>query len=79
MADAGLYLCRQHQIATGTMLRSIAGFGSPATTSAAIAADTKPKIDKLLEPVLAMKKRGLPTFGLAQLLRNNIGSVELLR
>ena len=72
------------------MLRGIAGFGSrhhlrsdeSLTLSedpplAIIAADTRTKIEALLEPVLAIKQRGLVTLERARMLRGDIGPMQL--
>ena len=44
---------------------------------AVIAVDTKTNIDQLLDPLLAIKKRGLVTLERARLVRDDIGTLEL--
>ena len=74
------------------MLRGIAGYGlrhhlrtdqtlsmSEDPPVAVIAVDTCNKIDELLDPVLAIKARGLLTLERARLLTDDIGPVELPR
>lgn len=90
LADAMLDLFGEQQIALSIMLRGIAGFGlrhhlrtdetlslSEDPTVAVIAVDTKLTIESLLDPVLAMTKRGLITLERARLLRDDVGPVSL--
>lgn len=90
LADAMLDLFGEHQIATSIMLRGIAGFGlrhhlrtdqtlsmSEDPPVAVVAVDSRANIEELLDPVLAIKKRGLLTLERARLLRDDIGPVEL--
>jgi PII-like signaling protein len=84
----GLY--EQHRIASSIVLRGIAGFGtgrhlrtdqsltlSEDPPVAIVAVDTRKTIDAVLEPVLAIKQRGLLTLERARLLRDDIGPLEL--
>ena len=90
VAEAMLDLFGEHQIASSILLRGIAGFGprhhlrtdqtlsmSEDPPVAVIAVDTRNKIDELLDPVLAIKARGLLTLERARLLTDDIGPVEL--
>lgn len=90
LAEAMLDLFGERQIASSIMLRGIGGFGlrhhvrtdqtlsmSEDPPVAVIAVDTKTKIDELLDPLLAIKKRGLLTLERAQLLRGDITPIEL--
>ncbi|WP_255564660.1 DUF190 domain-containing protein [Candidatus Mycobacterium methanotrophicum] len=90
VAEAMLGLYEQRRVATSIVLRGIAGFGSrhqfrtdqslslsedPAV--AVIAVDAKPVIEGLIEPILALEKRGLISLERARLLRDDIHSIEL--
>ncbi|MGV0042759.1 DUF190 domain-containing protein [Mycobacterium colombiense] len=89
--SAGLLeLYEHHCIASSVVLRGIAGFGSgrhyrtdeSLTLSedppvAITAVDTGAKIDELLDPVLAIKPRGLITLERVALLRKDIDLVDL--
>ena len=90
VAEAMLNLFGERKIATSIMLRGVAGFGSrhhlrsdqslsmsEDPPVAVIAVDTKPTIESLLKPVLALTKRGLVTLERARLLRDDIGPVTL--
>lgn len=90
LADAMLDLYGRHQIASSIVLRGIAGFGlrhhmrtdqslsmSEDPPVAVVAVDTAPVINSVLEPLIAMKKRGLLTLERARMLENDIGSIEL--
>ncbi|MCV7445630.1 DUF190 domain-containing protein [Mycobacterium paraense] len=90
VSDVLLGLYGRHQIATSIVLRGIGGFGtgrnfrtdesltlSEDPPVAIIAVDTKTKIEALLDPVLAIKQRGLLTLERARLLRDGIGPPEL--
>ena len=90
LADAMLDLYEQRQIATSIMLRGIAGFGlrhylrtdqslslSEDPPVAVIAVDTAPVINALLDPLIAMKQRGLLTLERARLLRGSIAPFTL--
>ena len=90
LAEALLDLFGEHEVATSVMLRGIAGFGlrhhlrtdltlslSEDPPVAVIGVDERAKIEALLEPVLAMKRRGLLTLERSQLIRDEIGPVEL--
>ena len=90
LAEAMLDLFGEREIASSIMLRGIAGFGlrhhlrtdqtlsmSEDPAVAVIAVDTKTKIDEVLDPLLAIKKRGLLTLERARLLRDEIDPIEL--
>lgn len=90
LADVMLRLYEERAVATSIVLRGIGGFGSrhhlrtdqSLTLSedppvAIIAADTRTQIEALLDPVLAMKQRGLVTLERARLLRDDIGPLQL--
>jgi PII-like signaling protein len=90
LAEAMLELFGQREIASSIMLRGIAGFGlrhhlrtdlslslSEDPAVVVVAVDTRTKIDELLDPVLALKNRGLVTLERARLLRGEIGVIEL--
>jgi PII-like signaling protein len=90
LAEAMLDLYGERRIATSIMLRGIGGFGlrhhlrtdqslsmSEDPPVAVIAVDTKTKIDELLDPLLAIKKRGLLTLERARLLRDDFAPIEL--
>lgn len=83
VSDALLDLYARHRIACGVVLRGIGGFGSgrhlrtdeSLTLSedppvAIVAVDARAKIEALLNPVLAVKQRGLVTLERARLLRD---------
>jgi PII-like signaling protein len=84
----GLY--EQHGIASSIVLRGIGGFGtgrhlrtdesltlSEDPPVVIVAVDTRKTIDAVLDPVLAIKQRGLVTLERARLLRDDIGPLEL--
>ena len=88
VSDVLLGLYAQHRIACGILLRGIGGFGtghylrtdesltlSEDPPVAIIAVDTRTKIEALLDPVLAVKQRGLVTLERARLLHENIGAL----
>jgi PII-like signaling protein len=90
LAEVLLDLYERSHIATSIVLRGIAGFGSghhlrtdqSLTLSedppvAVIAVDTRTKIEALLDPVLAIKQRGLVTLERARMLRDDIGPMRL--
>ena len=90
VAEAMLDLFGEREIASSIMLRGIAGFGlrhhlrtdqtlsmSEDPPVAVIAVDTKTKIDEVLDPLLAIKKRGLLTLERARLLRDEIDPIEI--
>lgn len=90
VSDMLLGLYERHGIASGIVLRGIAGFGtgrhyrtdesltlSEDPPVAVVAVDTRRKIEALLDPVLAIKQRGLVTLERARLLREDIGPLEL--
>ncbi|OBB93315.1 DUF190 domain-containing protein [Mycobacterium sp. 852002-40037_SCH5390672] len=90
VSDVLLGLYAQHRVACGVLLRGIGGFGtghhlrtdesltlSEDPPVAIVAVDTRTKIEALLEPVLAIKQRGLVTLERARLLHQDIGSPQL--
>jgi PII-like signaling protein len=90
VSDVLLGLYERHRIASSVVLRGIGGFGtgrhlrtdqsltlSEDPPVAIIAVDTREKIGAVLEPVLAVKQRGLVTLERARLLRDDIGPLEL--
>ncbi|MBV8790394.1 MAG: DUF190 domain-containing protein [Mycobacterium sp.] len=90
VSDALLGLYARHRVASGVVLRGIAGFGTgrnlrtDASLSlsedppvAIVAVDTREKIEALIDPVLAVRQRGLVTLERARLLRDNIVPSEL--
>lgn len=90
LAEAMLDLYEQRQIASSIMLRGISGFGlrhylrsdqslslSEDPPVAVVAVDTVAAINAVLEPLIAMKERGLLTLERARLLRGDIGSLQL--
>lgn len=87
VSDVLLGLYAQHGIACGVLLRGIGGFGtghhlrtdesltlSEDPPVAIIAVDTRTKIEALLDPVLAVKQRGLVTLERARLLHEDVGA-----
>ncbi|WP_374023599.1 DUF190 domain-containing protein [Mycobacterium sp. HNNTM2301] len=83
VSDVLLDLYARHRVACGVVLRGAGGFGSgrylrtdeSLTLSedppvAIVAVDTRRKIEALLDPVLAIKQRGLVTLERARLLRD---------
>ena len=83
----GLY--ERHRIANSIVLRGIGGFGegSHFRTDASltlsedppvviVAVDTRKTIDGVLDPVIAVKQRGLLTLERARLIRDDIGSLQ---
>lgn len=90
VSDVLLGLYASHRVACAVLLRGIGGFGtghflrtdesltlSEDPPVAIIAVDTRTKIEALLDPVLAIKQRGLVTLERARLLHDGIGSQEL--
>jgi PII-like signaling protein len=90
LSDVLLNLYEEHRIASSVVLRGISGFGtgrhlrtdqsltlSEDPPLVVIAVDTRTKIEALLDPVLAIKQRGLITLERARLLRDDIGPLEL--
>ncbi len=90
LSDVMLGLYEERRIATSILLRGIAGFGkghhlrtdqsltlSEDPPVAMIAVDTRTQIEALLEPVLAIKQRGLVTLERARLLPHDVGSLQL--
>lgn len=90
VSDVLLHLYEQHRIASSVVLRGIGGFGtgrhlrtdesltlSEDPPVVVVAVDTRNAIEAVLDPVLAIKQRGLLTLERARLLRDDIGPVEL--
>lgn len=90
VSDVLLGLYERHRIASGVVFRGIGGFGtgrhlrtdesltlSEDPPVAIIAVDTRTKIEALLDPVLAIKQRGLVTLERARLLHGDIHALEL--
>lgn len=90
VSDVLLDLYARHRIACGVVLRGIGGFGtgrllrtdesltlSEDPPVAIVAVDTRSNIEALLEPVLAIKQRGLLTLERARLLSDGIKPVAL--
>ena len=90
VSDVLLGLYAEHRIACGVLLRGIGGFGtghylrtdesltlSEDPPVAVVAVDTRTKIEALLDPVLAVKQRGLVTLERARLLHDGIGPLQL--
>src|SRR6201998_4517688 len=90
VSDVLLGLYEQHRIASSIVLRGIAGFGTGRNfrTDASlplsedppvvvVAVDTRKAIEALLDPVLAVKQRGLLTLERARLLRDDIRPLTL--
>ena len=90
VSDVLIGLYEKHRIASSIVLRGIAGFGTGRNfrTDASltlsedppvvvVAVDTRKAIEALLDPVLAIKQRGLLTLERARLLRDDIGPLEL--
>jgi PII-like signaling protein len=89
VSDVLLGLYAEHRIACGVLLRGIGGFGtghhlrtdesltlSEDPPVVIIAVDTRTKIEALLQPVLAVKQRGLVTLERARLLHDNAGAPQ---
>lgn len=90
VSDVLLRLYEQHHIASSVVLRGIGGFGtgrhlrtdasltlSEDPPVSIVAVDTRDAIEALLDPVLAVKQRGLVTLERARLLREEIGPMQL--
>ncbi|MEE6178239.1 DUF190 domain-containing protein [Mycobacterium sp. 050134] len=90
VSDVLLGLFSEHQLATSVVLRGIGGFGtgrhfrcdrslslSEDPPVAIVAVDTRAKIEALLDPVLAIRQRGLLTLERARLLRDGIDPLKL--
>jgi PII-like signaling protein len=90
VSDVLLGLYEQHRIASSIVLRGIGGFGtgrhfrtdesltlSEDPPVVVVAVDTRQAIEAVLDPVLAIKQRGLLTLERARLLRDGIGPLEL--
>src|ERR1700758_3397984 len=90
VSDVLLGLYERNRIASSVVLRGIGGFGtgrhlrtdesltlSEDPPVVVVAVDTRKAIEALLDPVLAIKQRGLLTLERARLLRDDIGPLEL--
>ncbi len=90
LADALLDLYGDREVATSILLRGVGGFGlrhhlrtdqslslSEDPPVAAIAVDSRAKIDALLGDVLKIKRRGVLTLERSRMLREEIGTVTL--
>jgi len=90
VSDVLLGMYEQHRIASSIVLRGIGGFGtgrhlrtdesltlSEDPPVVLVAVDTREAIEAVLEPVLAVKQRGLLTLERARLLRDDIGPLVL--
>jgi PII-like signaling protein len=90
VSDVLLGLYGQHGIASSIVLRGIGGFGtgrylrtdesltlSEDPPVVVVAVDTRQAIEAVLDPVLAVKQRGLLTLERARLLRDDIGPLVL--
>ncbi len=90
LTDVLLGLYQERRIACSIVLRGAAGFGtgrhlrtdqsltlSEDPPVVVIGVDTRTKIEALLDPVLAIKQRGLLTIERARMLRGDIGPLEL--
>lgn len=90
VSDVLLGLYARHRIESSVVLRGIGGFGSgrhlrtdeSLTLSedppvVVVAVDTREAIEAVLDPVLAIKQRGLLTLERARLLRDEIGPLQL--
>jgi len=90
LADALLDLYGDREVATSILLRGVGGFGlrhhlrtdqslslSEDPPVAAIAVDSRAKIDALLGDVLKIKRRGVLTLERSRMLREEIGTVRL--
>lgn len=90
VSDVLLNLYQQHRIASSVVLRGIGGFGtgrhlrtdesltlSEDPPVVIVAVDTRKSIEALIDPVLAIKQRGLVTLERARLLRQDVRLPEL--
>jgi PII-like signaling protein len=90
VSDVLLNLYEQHRIASSVVLRGIGGFGtgrhlrtdesltlSEDPPVVIVAVDTRKTIEALIEPVLAIKRRGLVTLERARLLREDSNVIGL--
>ena len=90
VSDVLLDLYDRYGVAASTVLRGIGGFGTGRRLRTdqslslsldlpveVVAVDTRTRIEELIEPVLAVKQRGLVTLERARLLRGHLGPVEL--
>ena len=89
-ADVLLDLFGEYELATSILLRGLGGFGlrhhlrsdqslsmSEDPSVVAIGVDSRERIEKVLERLLTVKRRGLLTLERARLLRDEIGPVSL--
>jgi PII-like signaling protein len=90
VSEVLLRLYERHNIASSVVLRGIGGFGtgrhlrtdesltlSEDPPVVIVAVDRRTTIEAVLDPVLAIKQRGLVTVERARLLRDEIGPLEL--
>ncbi len=90
VADALLDLYGRKEVEVSVMLRGAEGFGlkhrlrsdrlltlSEDLPLVSVAVDTRPRIEQLLDEVIAIKRRGLVTLERARLLTGDIGPVAL--
>jgi PII-like signaling protein len=90
VADALLDLYGRQQVQTSVMLRGAEGFGlkhhlrsdrlltlSEDLPLVSVAVDTRPRIERLLEEVVAIKRHGLVTLERARMLTGEIGAVAM--
>jgi PII-like signaling protein len=90
LADALLDLYGRHQVQTSILLRGISGFGlkhhlhteqlltlSEDLPLVSVAVDERPRIERLLADVMAIKRRGLLTLERARLLSCELNSGQL--
>ncbi|GJO12431.1 hypothetical protein NJB1907f44_23880 [Mycobacterium marinum] len=90
LADVLLSLYQEHNIASSVVLRGAGGFGtgrhlrtdqsltlSEDPPVVIIGTDRRPKIEALLDPVLAIKQRGLLALERARMVRGDLPPLEL--
>jgi PII-like signaling protein len=90
LADELLDVYGRHRVQTSVLVRGIDGFGyrhhlhtdrllslSEDLPVVSVAVDTRPRIEALLEDVMAVKQRGLVTLERARMLVGEIGPVRL--
>ena len=90
LAEEILDLCETHQVTSSILLRGIAGFGirhhlrtdqtlslSEDPPVAVVAVDNELVINGILDPLLAIKKRGVLTLERARLIRDDVGEISL--
>src|SRR5689334_25006897 len=90
LADAQLDLFGRHGVATSVLLRGAEGFGlkhhlrtdrlltlSEDLPLVSVAVDTRPRIEELLDEVMAIKRHGLITLERARMLTGEIRAVAM--